>query len=153
MDVYSSGKQQRVPYDVNQGIFNFPLNPPAKRPRSKDPPPSTHFDHFMKLPAELRYIVLDTLSSKDIANLRLVTPAFRQLPVILFRKLLLQDMPFLFEAQDMPVGNTDWYHLYQMVKECWIELKGLKNRRRIWRDVGEVVGRIERYRMEGKIVG
>jgi hypothetical protein len=93
-----------VPYDVNTGIFYFKHPDGA---HSRDPPPTSHFHFFMKLPAELRCIILDSLSSKDIANLRLVTPAFRQLPVILFRKLLLEDMPFLFEAKDMPVGNTD----------------------------------------------
>ena len=140
---------------MNSGIYYFKLprdDLPYGGGSSRDPPPTSHVNLFMKLPAELRYIILNNLSSKDIANLRIVSPAFRQLPVILFRKLLLEDMPFLFEAEDMPVGNTDWFHLYKMVKGCWQDLKGLRNRKRIWRDVSEVVRRIERYRDEGRIV-
>jgi hypothetical protein len=39
-----------------------------------------------------------------------------------------------------------------MVKGCWQDLKGLKNRKRIWKDVTEVARRIERYRGEGGVV-
>jgi len=106
----------------------------------------------MNLPNELRAIILDDLSSKDIANLRLATPAYRQLNVILFRRLILEDMPWLWEARDLPLGNTDFHRLYKLFKFCWMNIKGLKNRKRIWRDVSEVVTRIDRYRREGKIV-
>ena len=51
----------------------------------------------------------------------------------------------------MPVAKTDWYKLYMMVKFCWINLKGLRNRKRIWKVVEEVVRKIGRYRKEGKI--
>jgi len=96
-------------------------------------------------------MILDELSSKDIANLRLATPAYRQLNGILFRRLLLEDMPWLWEATDLPLRNTNFHLLYRMSKFSWINLKGLKNRKRIWTDVSEVVTRIERHRREGKI--
>lgn len=116
------------------------------------PPPSKSSDLFMKLPNEIRSLILDELSSKDIANLRLVTPAYRQLSVSLFRRLLLEDMPWLWEAKELPMGNTDFHRLYMMVKFCWMNIKGLQNRKRIWKDISEVVTRIEKYRRQGKIV-
>lgn len=57
----------------------------------------------------------------------------------------------LIEALDLPVGNTDWFSLYKHVKFSWQNLKGLQNRKRIWKDVNEIVTRIERYMGEGKI--
>ncbi|MCJ1421091.1 hypothetical protein MMC32_007453 [Xylographa parallela] len=107
-------------------------------------------DPFTKFPAELSDMVLACLSSKDIANLRLASSVFRQLPTILFRRLLLEDMPWFWEAQDMPVGNASWYDVYRKAKFCWL-FKGLQNRKRIWKDVEEIVRRIRRYRQEGKV--
>ena len=97
-------------------------------------------------------MLLDKLSSKDIANLRLVSRAFRQLPKLLFMKLLREDMPWLWEVEDYDAGNTNWFSLYQMVKGCWLNIKGLKNRQRIWKDVEEVVRRIKVCRENGQIV-
>ena len=96
-------------------------------------------------------MILEHLGSKDIANLRLATPVFRQLPTILFRRLFLEDMPWLFEMGDLDVASVDWYEWYCKWKSDWGDLKGLRNRRRIWRDVEEIVSRIEKFRKEGKI--
>ena len=51
----------------------------------------------------------------------------------------------------MPITETDWHHLYCLAKFCWSGFNGLWNRKRIWRDVEEVIGRIKRYREEGEI--
>lgn len=72
--------------------------------------------------------------------------------MIVFRQLVLEELPWLYEARELPVGNTDWFKLWNKVQTSWKDLKGLKNRRRIWTDVHEVVSRIERYRKEGRIV-
>jgi len=103
------------------------------------------------MPAEVASMVTHCLPSKDIANLRLASLAFQQLPTILFRRLLFEDMPWFWESRDLPLAEIDWYHLYRQVKSCWGNLKGLMNRKRIWKDVEEIVRRIERYRAEGKI--
>ena len=108
-------------------------------------------DPFLKLPSELLSMILDDLSSKEVANLRYVTRSCRQLPVIFFRKRLLHDMPWLWEARDMEETKTDWYKLYTMVKGCWQDLKGLKNRKRIWKDINEILDRIEKGREDGTI--
>jgi hypothetical protein len=94
-------------------------------------------------------MILQDLQAKDIANLRLVTRAFRQLPTTLFRKLLLEDMPFLWEAYDLAIGSTNWLKLYTNLHRQ--EFKGLDNRERIWEDITEILRRIEVYRAEGII--
>jgi hypothetical protein len=135
---------------VDQGIFDLQLaderdslTTSSSGQKSSDP--------FEKMPHELLHIILKHLSSKDIANLRLVTRAYKQLPVVLFRDRLLEDMPWLWEVNNLPTGEYDWYRMYNMVKHCWLQLKGLKNRKRVWKDIAEIVTRIENYRSEGKI--
>ena len=108
-------------------------------------------DPFSKLSAELTTMIIDHSPSKDIANLRLASATFRALPCTLFRRLLFEDMPWLWEAEDLPVGETDWHELYCMTKHCWLGLKGLQNRKRIWKDIEEIMGKIAKYREEGKI--
>ncbi len=103
-------------------------------------------DPFTALSTEVTSMVVEYLRSKDIANLRLATRAVRQLPNILFRRLLLEDMPWTWELEAMPVGMFDWYRLYCMVKYEWIGLKGLRNRKRIWTEVEEIVRIIGKYR-------
>ncbi|CAD6584366.1 MAG: hypothetical protein ASARMPRED_001748 [Alectoria sarmentosa] len=123
-----------------------------KEPDSSRTPPFTVQDPFSALSAEITSMVLDHLGSKDIANLRLATPVFRQLPTLLFRRLLLEDMPWLFEVKDLDMARIDWYEWYCTWKNGGGgDLKGLRNRRRIWRDVEEIVSRITRFRKEGKI--
>ena len=149
----SSGWRENAPSNINKLVFSWRYRASGE-PYVRShftPPPSKSSDLFMNLPNELRAMILDNLSSKDIANLRLTTPAFRQLNTTLFRRLLLEDMPWLWEAKDLPKGNTDFHRLYKLFKFCWMNIKGLKNRERIWTDVSEVVTRIDRYRREGTI--
>lgn len=58
----------------------------------------TSDDVFSRLPRELCFMVLDQLQSRDIANLRLVSRSFHQLPHSFFRSLTLREMPWLWEA-------------------------------------------------------
>jgi hypothetical protein len=55
-------------------------------------------DIFTTLPQELRNDILDHLPSKDIANLRRTSSSFRGLSNKLWRRLVLEDMPWLWEA-------------------------------------------------------
>ena len=103
-------------------------------------------DPFAALSTDVTSMVVEYLPSKDIANLRLATRAVQQLPNILFRRLLLEDMPWMWELEAMPVGMFDWHRLYCIVKFGWIGLKGLRNRKRIWKEVEEIVRRIGKYR-------
>ena len=102
--------------------------------------PKSIRDPFSQLSPELTSMILDHLGSKDVANLRLATPVFRQLPTILFRRLLLEDMPWLLEVKKLDVAKINWYDYYCALKSGCRELKGLRNRMRIWRDVEELMG-------------
>ena len=118
--------------------------PMVLKPRSSDP--------FETLPAEVACMVTDCLSSKDIASLRLATRYFRQLPRAIFRRLLFEDMPWFWEAEHLSVADTNWYLLYRQVQSCWSNFKGLMNRKRIWKDVEEIVRKLEKIRDSAKIV-
>ncbi|KAI9709191.1 MAG: hypothetical protein M1812_007776 [Candelaria pacifica] len=127
------------------------LPPPTKNSDEKKKSPEKPFnDPFTNLSAELTSMILEYLGSQDIARLRLASPSFSQLPGLLFRRLLFDDMPWFWEAKALN-HQTDWRELYCKVKFCWLDLKGLKNRKRIWKDVEEVVRRIEMYRKRGDI--
>ncbi|KAJ5667760.1 uncharacterized protein N7477_006330 [Penicillium maclennaniae] len=39
--------------------------------------------------------------------------------------------------------KTDWHRLYTEIKRNWPKLKGLRNRKRIWEDVADIIQRIE----------
>jgi hypothetical protein len=55
-------------------------------------------DPFTSLPRELGLQILIHLESKDVANLRLASRAFRQVPIYFWRHLLLKERPWLWEA-------------------------------------------------------
>ena len=108
-------------------------------------------DPFRSVPTEVTSMVLEYLSSKDIASLRLATRAFRQIPHLLFRRLLLEDMPWMWEVEEIRTGEiADWHQLYCAIKFDWAGFKGLQNRKRIWNDAEEIVRRIQKYRRIGK---
>ncbi|KAJ1333821.1 hypothetical protein MN608_03818 [Microdochium nivale] len=65
-------------------------------------------DPFLRLPVEVNHYVVDYLGSKDIANLRLASHAFQQLPVSLWHRLVLEEMPFLYEAWSNDVQPYPW---------------------------------------------
>ena len=100
-------------------------------------------DPFRSAPTEVTSMVLDYLSSKDIASLRLATRVFRHIPQLHFRRLLLEDMPWMWEVEEMMTGEiADWHQLYCAIKYNKAGLKGLQNRKRIWKDAEEIVRRI-----------
>jgi hypothetical protein len=172
-------------------------------------------DPFLSLPQELGLQILFQLEPKDVANLRLASRAFRQIPIYFWRRLLLRDMPWLWEAWSddepylwatvpfavleeaqheleilasqceqyrdaikvempdilddwvaaenrmlaawpdvvaechaeaknklmihLPIGKTNWFQLYADVKKYWDDLKGLRNRKRIWDDCERMI--------------
>lgn len=175
-------------------------------------------DPFAALSAELRLALLNLLDTRDVANLRLSSRPFRQLPQSYFRRLVLDEMPWVWEVSSLadPARDTDWHQLWlrlcgadggvckdeeerswlrdvraralqrvqdelkakgwdwgnpefhekvqaeapdyddqarEEIREAYAsgrwpgkkatELKGLRNRRRVWRDVEEILRRIE----------
>ncbi|RSL98801.1 hypothetical protein CDV31_012432 [Fusarium ambrosium] len=62
-------------------------------------------DLFSRLPGEVRMFILLQLGFKDIANLRLASRTFLQLPRSLFYELTLRDTPWLYEAwSSLPIS-------------------------------------------------
>ncbi|KAA8642515.1 hypothetical protein EYZ11_011584 [Aspergillus tanneri] len=57
-------------------------------------------DFLASLPLELRLYIVGFLGSRDIANLRLASRTFEQLPVGLWYRLVRDEMPWLWEAWD-----------------------------------------------------
>lgn len=55
------------------------------------------------------------------------------------------------ETMVRPKDGTNWCRVYYEVKMNWKKLKGLHNRERIWRDIEEILRRIDKYRGEGSI--
>ena len=133
------------------GSSDWPDDSQMEDLRTPPSTPSAAQDIFSVLPAEITSIILDRLGPKDIANLRLATPVFRQLPTVLFQRLFWEEMPCLFEVKELDMAGVDWYELYCRCKIGCRNLKGLRNRDRIWRDVEKILDRIQKYREEGKI--
>ncbi|KAJ5807810.1 hypothetical protein N7474_009079, partial [Penicillium riverlandense] len=164
-------------------------------------------DPLFSLSHDLRLSVLEYLGSHDIANLRLASRAFHQLPISLWHRLIREEMPWLWEAWDesensdalslwtsitanemqvlcktrkhyfsvledesqdtmldgkivdemlswppaipsqikLPRAKTNWYEVYSGITRNWDQLKGLQNRKRIWKDVDEIIRRIQMY--------
>lgn len=59
---------------------------------------SSNLDPFASLPTELSHLILSYLPSSDIANLRLVSREFEQLPLSMFYSLISKEMPWLWEV-------------------------------------------------------
>jgi hypothetical protein len=205
---------------------------------NQEQPSATVEKHRFKfLPEDIKLEIISWLTSKDIASLRLASPAYRQLPIFVWRRLLQKELPWLWEVWStdephpwalvataarykkkqkdvedreeeleamrfcrevlkeempetlesdawieaerrlaarpqipdplhackaeilktlvctLPVENTNWYEVYTLITRHWKYLKGLQNRRRIWKDIGKITSKIRKYRLKGKIKG
>jgi hypothetical protein len=224
-EIFEAAVETQADFSPRNGAFKI-LKPTTER---------CVMDLFESLPAEIRIGVLDCLSSRDIASLRLASRTFCQLPVGYFQKFLWRECPWLWEAwptgakphsspyakwafltagevgetvrrqeyelailydycsivkKEMPkIGQqidaayeahseamrdahrlefeyedyedrkpfylpptkTNYFTLYTLITRHWQELRGLQNRRRIWKDCEEILRRIGVYREEGRI--
>jgi len=77
-----------------------------------------HSDPFSRLPPELQHILIKQISRQDVANLRLVSPAFEQLPQTYFCQLVETEMPWLWEVSDLPKHRIDFYSLWCRLHEA-----------------------------------
>jgi hypothetical protein len=179
-------------------------------------------DPFEAFPAEIILTIVSHLSSSDIAGLRLSSPAFTHLPISAWHRLIVEEVPWLYEAwssapspyywatviahdlikekhelekfnhrlqeqtiiikQEMPeihdlwlkdkskwewpehperqelldsspmklpYEKTNWYQLYCDITANQMQLKGLRNRARIWDAVMQIITAIKEYRSHG----
>lgn len=129
-------------------------------------PSSPTRDPFQVLSPELRMMLLNYLEGRDVANLRLTSKIFSQLPQSLFKELIRKEMPWVWEMDDLQSGEKvkhgiDWYLLWcklasadggncsdeadrskgvqPAVDRTELDIKGLRNRRMIWRDIDMVL--------------
>ena len=51
----------------------------------------------------------------------------------------------------LPPTKTNYFTLYTLITRHWKDLRGLQNRKRIWKDCGEILKRASKYREEGRI--
>ncbi|KAL4981699.1 hypothetical protein BDW68DRAFT_75775 [Aspergillus falconensis] len=49
------------------------------------------------------------------------------------------------DSVNLPMANLNWHQVYTTIKRNWGCLKGLRNRKRIWEDVAEIIRRIQKY--------
>ena len=76
-------------FNTSAGVFDLSLH--------KSHGTSVH-DPLATLPLEIQHLILGSLGSRDIANLRLASRAFQQLPNGLWYRLVREEMPWLWEA-------------------------------------------------------
>ncbi|KAI6844494.1 hypothetical protein KC340_g6380 [Hortaea werneckii] len=95
--------------DVCESVFD---------PSGPSRPKATHSDPFSRLSPELQHILLGRLSRQDVANIRLVSPAFKQLPQSYFRHLVETEMPWLWEVSELPKHLIDFYRLWCRLHEA-----------------------------------
>ncbi|KAL2864794.1 uncharacterized protein BJX67DRAFT_199286 [Aspergillus lucknowensis] len=77
-------------------------------------------DPFLRFPAEILQIITDKLDARDIARLQRASYAFARLPVSLWHKLILKDMPWLYEAWS---SDTTPYHWATVIAQDAMEEK------------------------------
>lgn len=136
---------------------------PESSPSARDP--------FQLLSPELRIMLLDLLESKDVANLRLCSKVFSQLPQSCFRQLIRREMPWVWEIDELQASrrSIDWYSLWNRLAvadggDCSDEearsngndpdggrgrknIKGLRNRRMIHRDINMILDMMAESRL------
>lgn len=109
-------------------------------------------DIFAQLSPELRLMILEFLKSEEVAKLRLASRTFFQLPQSIFHHLVLSEMPWVWEINDLKGHEMDWYGL-------WCKLSqadggaGTDEKRREWmcRALNDRYGRLrERLQAEGE---
>lgn len=147
----------------SDAVFSLPAIPTSAR------------DPFHDLSPELRAILLEMLERRDVANLRLSSKAFSQLPQTYFRQLIEKEMPWVWELHDThsgtePKRGIDWFALWNKLSasdggDCVdeqkraessephsydgkLEIKGLRNRRMIHRDINVILDMIADARAE-----
>jgi hypothetical protein len=136
---------------------------------------STH-DPFDTLSPELRTMILDMLGPRDISNLRLSSKEFSQLHQSYFKQLIAKEMPWVWELHDnytgsMPKRGIDWFALWSQLRvsdggDCAdekrrsqrggdkshtyneAEIRGLRNRRMIYRDISMILDMMADARTE-----
>ncbi|TKA59198.1 hypothetical protein B0A55_11625 [Friedmanniomyces simplex] len=74
----------------------------------------SHVDDVLAiLSPELRHLLLHHLGRRDVANLRLASSSFRQLPQVYFHRIVETKMPWVWELDNFKGRRMDWYTLWR----------------------------------------
>lgn len=74
---------------------------------------STSNDPFSALSPELKAMIIEMLGRQDVANLRLVSRSFQQIPQSYFRGLVADEMPWIWwDIKDFLPTEVDWFKLW-----------------------------------------
>lgn len=69
-------------------------------------------DPFTILSPELCLMLVELLSRQDVANLRLASASFTQLPQLYFQHLVHNEMPWVWEVDALQSAEIDWHDLW-----------------------------------------
>ncbi|CAH0052452.1 unnamed protein product [Clonostachys solani] len=138
--------------------------------------PAGHEEIFSSLPSEIRGLIFNHLSLEDISNLLLASPLLNRCSQDDLRRRLILEWPWLWEAwskleysawvgptardlresvkppgKQVVISDTDavnWGSAFRWIsrQRSNDELKGLRNRQRIWKRSGEILDRIDQLR-------
>ena len=118
----------------------------ASAPPSSTPPKR---DFFSTVPPETLLHIIQYLPALDLANLRLMSHKYAEIPMNHFRYRIAHDMPWAFEVfQDgnningelipspLPGKKIDYKEMYRLVRRTagtgFGAIQGMRNRKRIW---------------------
>ncbi|UNI14294.1 hypothetical protein JDV02_000938 [Purpureocillium takamizusanense] len=93
---------------MNQGDDFDVRQSPFEPRRQRDTSAAASSDPFLKLHVELVHEIVGYLDSQDIAALRASSRAFEHLPMSIWRRLLIDEMPFLYEAWRDDATPYNW---------------------------------------------
>lgn len=152
-----------------QQIYYRPIQHDAAYDESMLVADSTNsFDLFCTLPRDLHYLLLDKLSSKDIANLRLASRAFVQLPNSIVKKKVKEDFPWFYEIDDFdraarngssPPSRPNpkniayapaWILVPSILRALASSELGLRNRVRIWHRCSQILDHVVSLRKQAE---
>ena len=99
---------------------------------------------FSTLPIELRRLLAESLPRKSLANLRIASATFTELPQSYFHHLVKTEMPWVWEIEDLPANEVNWYGL-------WCKLSAADGgsyedeKKRVWarRQLRQLIDRVE----------
>jgi hypothetical protein len=88
-------------------------------------------DVFSTLPIELRRTIAELLPRKDVANLRIASANFTELPQSYFHHLIKTEMPWVWEIEDLHASEVNWYGLWR--KLCTADGGSYEDeKKRVW---------------------
>lgn len=75
-------------------------------------------DPFAVLSPELRHLIIDQLPRASVANMRLVSRSFGQLPQSYFHRLIMAEKPWVWEVESLWGSRVDWHALWCSLKRA-----------------------------------